>query len=44
MASRKRYKTAEVLQQLDLSDDEYFEEDDSDRESDNQVNDIEPYN
>mgnify|MGYP003526261558 CR=1 FL=1 len=32
MASRKRFKTADVLQMLDLSDDEYFEKVDSDHQ------------
>ena len=32
MASRKRFKTADVLQMLDLSDDEHFEKVDSDHQ------------
>jgi len=34
LASRKRYSTAEVLKELDLSDEEQFDENDSDRDSD----------
>lgn len=42
MASRKRYTTAEVLKQLDLSEDEQFDDNDSDRESDTRLDDVEP--
>ena len=40
MASRKRFKTTDVLQMLE-SDDEYFEEDDSDHQVNERVQDCE---
>ena len=41
MASRKRFKTGDVLQMLDLSDDEYFEKVDSDHQVNERVQDCE---
>src|SRR6218665_1656347 len=40
--SRKRFKVEEVLRRLDLSDEEGFEEYDSDRLSENELDDVEP--
>src|SRR6218665_1592913 len=40
--SRKRFKVEEVLRKLDLSDEEGFEEYDSDRLSENELDDVEP--
>jgi len=40
--SRKRLSTADVLRLIDLSDDELFDDGDSDRYSDNQLDDVEP--
>lgn len=39
---RKRLSTADVLRLIDLSDDELFDDSDSDRYSDNQLDDVEP--
>jgi Transposase IS4 len=44
MASRKRRSTAEVLKQLGPSDDEQFDENDSDRDSYDQQDDVELLN
>src|SRR6218665_3804218 len=40
--SRKRFTVEEVLRRLDLSDEEGFEEYDSDRLSENELDDVEP--
>ena len=42
MASRKRFSTSYVLSKLDLSDDNCFDDNDSDRESDNALGNVEP--
>ena len=42
MASRKRFSVEAVLKELDLSDDNNFSDNDSDRESDIELDDIEP--
>ena len=43
MAARKRFCAADVLKQLDLSDEEVFLDEDSDRESDQEhLDDVEP--
>ena len=41
-ASRKRYNISEVLDKLDLLEEEYFTDDNIDRNSDDQLEDIEP--
>jgi len=40
--SRKGLSIADVLRLIDLSDDELFDDSDSDRYSDNQLDDVEP--
>lgn len=39
-ASQKRFTAAEVLKRLNFSEDEYFDDNDSDQDSDNQRGDL----